>query len=275
MSNLVIRSLTGLVFVTLLIGSVYVHPYAFPAVISLFAIAGIIEYYKLFKDHKQISINWESNFVFALLAYGIGILILLQKIPVSFVVVYLPLLFLQALIELYAKKEHPLINLSVAIFGTIYVLLPFLLMIIVQQFDPFTDKNYLPLIVGMFLLIWTNDTFAYLSGRLFGKTKLFERISPKKTWEGTVGGIVFTFLVAYFISVGTSVNDTTFWLISAAIIAPTAIFGDLLESLFKRSLGIKDSGNILPGHGGILDRFDAAFMATPFFLSWIIIYMYF
>ena len=124
----------------------------------------------------------------------------------------------------------------------------------------------------MFLLIWTNDTFAYLSGRFFGKTKLFERISPKKTWEGTIGGIIFTIIVGISISYWTIEYNMFFWVFAALLIAPCSIFGDLLESLFKRSLNIKDSGNILPGHGGILDRFDAAIFAIPFFYTLVIIY---
>lgn len=129
-----------------------------------------------------------------------------------------------------------------------------------------------PLAIGMFLLIWTNDTFAYLTGRFIGKTKLFERISPKKTWEGTIGGVVFTIGVGYLIGLWSSDYTSTFWMVSAVLIAPCAIFGDLLESLFKRSLNIKDSGNILPGHGGILDRFDATLFAVPFFYSWVMFY---
>jgi phosphatidate cytidylyltransferase len=175
------------------------------------------------------------------------------------------------LAELWTKKEHPLINISVLVFGIIYVVGPFYLTIDMNL----RDDSYMPSVVAMFLLIWTNDTFAYLSGRLFGKTKLFERISPKKTWEGTIGGIVMTILLGFIIGTYINQGETMFWIISAIIIAPCAIFGDLLESLFKRSLGIKDSGTILPGHGGILDRFDAALFSIPFFYCWTMIYHYF
>jgi phosphatidate cytidylyltransferase len=125
-----------------------------------------------------------------------------------------------------------------------------------------------------FLLIWTNDSFAYFSGRAFGKHKLFERISPKKTWEGTFGGILFTLLLGFIIGSYINKGEVLFWMISALIIAPGAILGDLLESLFKRSLAVKDSGKILPGHGGVLDRFDAALFTIPFFYCWSIIYLY-
>jgi phosphatidate cytidylyltransferase len=123
------------------------------------------------------------------------------------------------------------------------------------------------------LLIVCNDIFAYLVGYFFGSHQLIA-LSPKKTWEGTIGGLFFTVLLGFIIGAYINQGEILFWVISAIIIAPCAIFGDLLESLFKRSLGIKDSGTILPGHGGVLDRFDAALFAIPFFYCWSIIYLY-
>ncbi len=117
-----------------------------------------------------------------------------------------------------------------------------------------------------------NDTFAYLSGRIAGKTKLIERISPNKTWEGTIGGIIFTILAGIAVGYLFDSEHILFWIVSAIIIAPCAILGDLIESLFKRNLDVKDTGNIMPGHGGILDRFDATFLVVPFFLAWAFIY---
>jgi phosphatidate cytidylyltransferase len=119
--------------------------------------------------------------------------------------------------------------------------------------------------MGVFILIWTSDTGAYLAGRSFGKTKLFERVSPKKTWEGSVGGLLLSLLVAYVISqfdLFDTVNVLD-WFIIACIIVVFGTFGDLFESLLKRNLHIKDSGNMLPGHGGVLDRFDALFISIP------------
>lgn len=162
------------------------------------------------------------------------------------------------------KEANPILNIALLVFGIIYVVIPFYLAVDLNL----RNTSYMPRVVGMFLLIWTNDTFAYLTGRLIGKTKLFERISPNKTWEGTIGGVLFTLLFAYIIGKYINEGETFFWMISAVIIIPGAIFGDLLESLFKRSLNLKDTGNILPGHGGILDRFDAALFTIPFFYCW-------
>ena len=141
-------------------------------------------------------------------------------------------------------------------------------------FNKSIERDF-PLLAGMFILIWMNDTFAYLSGRFFGKTKLIERISPNKTWEGTIGGVLFTIAAGVAIGLLFDKEQVLFWVISAAIIAPAAGVGDLLESLFKRNMNVKDSGNILPGHGGILDRFDATLFASPFFIAWTLFYMYF
>jgi len=207
-------------------------------------------------------------FIFSLLV-GLS----LQWLPEISILFIFPLFFTLILVELWRKTDHPIVNMSVMVFGIIYVVIPFFLTIDLNLRE--NDENFMPLIVGMYLLIWTNDTFAYFSGRLFGRTKLFERISPKKTWEGTIGGILFTLILGYIIGAFINQGEEMFWLISAMIIAPCAIFGDLLESLFKRSLNIKDSGKILPGHGGILDRFDAALFAIPFFYCWAMIYDYF
>ena len=127
-------------------------------------------------------------------------------------------------------------------------------------------------VIGMFVVLWMNDTMAYVCGRLFGRTKLFERISPKKTWEGTIGGILFALAGGFVWATFLSDLPLAFWLIASPLIALGAIFGDLFESQLKRQLGVKDSGNILPGHGGILDRFDAAFMAIPIFYALWMIY---
>jgi phosphatidate cytidylyltransferase len=131
--------------------------------------------------------------------------------------------------------------------------------------------DYRPLLT-IFILIWVSDTMAYVCGRLFGKHKLWERISPKKTWEGFIGGFIFTVATGGMIANWILYNKYNYheeikWICVAAVISVTGMLGDLVESLFKRSINVKDSGNILPGHGGILDRFDALLLATPFALT--------
>ena len=115
----------------------------------------------------------------------------------------------------------------------------------------------------MFIIIWTNDTFAYLSGLVFGKHKLFVRISPKKTWEGFIGGVLFALVAGYFLHLLIDNISLVEWLILTLLIAVSSVFGDFIESLLKRSASLKDSGKIMPGHGGILDRIDSTLFVAP------------
>ena len=127
----------------------------------------------------------------------------------------------------------------------------------------------------MFIMIWCNDTFAYLVGKSFGKHKLLERVSPKKTIEGFIGGIVFTIIASIIISQFYTFFNVTLWIISALIISIFGTLGDLVESKFKREAGVKDSGNIMPGHGGILDRLDSVIFVIPFLYIFYLIYFYY
>ena len=268
MSNLVTRAITGFFFGLLIVGSILLGPVLQSIVFGLFLVLGLNEFSSLFKDtaYKQsrVATVFVGIFIYVVFVlspvYNISIELLLAIIFVIF--------FLVFLVEIWRKQAQPLLAISVFVFGIFYLVVPFVLMhrIVIQNTFTFSP------LLGMFLLIWANDTFAYLFGRKIGKTPLFERISPKKTWEGTIGGILMTIVISLTIAFFTSTSDFMYWIIAGMLIAPCAIFGDLLESLFKRSLNIKDSGNILPGHGGILDRFDAVLFTVPFFYLWNMIY---
>lgn len=269
MSNLVVRSLTGGVFVAILLGSIFWNEIAATGVLSVFFLLGINEFNSLFKGHEQISLNSSVNMLFGVSIFTLLILALFNVIPSVFLLAIIPFMFIMNATELWRKEKNPIQNMAVSTFGLIYLIIPFFLMIYLNYTDQLRhgEETFFPLLAGFFLLVWTNDTFAYLTGMMIGKHKLFERISPKKTWEGTIGGAIFTILVGYIISLCTVQDDTILWVIAGVVIAPFATIGDLLESQIKRSLGIKDSGNILPGHGGILDRFDAALFAIPIFAT--------
>ena len=175
-------------------------------------------------------------------------------------------------IELFRNKPNPFNNIGFTVLGIIYIIVPFLLLSITSFDITSSDISYAPnKLLGFFLLIWANDTFAYLVGIAIGRTKLFERISPKKTWEGTIGGIICTQGIAYIISIYFTELTMIQWMIIALIISVFGTLGDLVESMFKRSLGVKDSGNILPGHGGILDRFDAVLLCSPFVVVYLML----
>ena len=273
MNNLLQRTITGTLFAFVVLGSILWDAYAQAIVFSVFMVLGLLEFYNLFNKHKVVRVSTEIGIFIGIFIFALLVGFSLEWLPIISILFIFPLFFTLILEELWRKSEHPLVNISVLVFGIIYIVLPFWLTIDLNLRED-KENHYMPLVFGMYLLIWSNDTFAYLTGRKFGKTKLFERISPKKTWEGTVGGILVTLIIGYIFGAFVNRGDELFWVISAAIIAPCAIFGDLLESLFKRSLNIKDSGTILPGHGGILDRFDAALFAIPFFYCWAMIYEY-
>jgi phosphatidate cytidylyltransferase len=275
---MIVRALTGIVFVGVIIGSLLWTPHAVTAVFMGFMILGICEFYGLFKKHDKIEVSSGLGMTLALAISALAILSFYGVIQSSlFLISLLPILFIGLVSEIWRKKKEPILNSAVLTLGLIYVVLPFLLLIgMHHSMESMRTSGLLwsesfPIMLGMFLLIWTNDTFAYLTGKAFGKTKLIERVSPNKTWEGTIGGILVTILVGA--TIGYFTETFLFWILGAVIIAPCAIIGDLFESVLKRNLGIKDSGSILPGHGGILDRFDATLMAVPFFSLWILINM--
>lgn len=281
MNNLVVRAITGALFVAVILGSILLDDLYATVVFGTFMVLGLVEFNKLFSSHRTIEIDWRLGTFIGLIIYVIAVLSLYRKVPIAAFTLIVPVILIMMLTELWRSKKNPILNSTIQIAGIFYIVLPFFLIAQMNfhdhNFNDFrpADGFFMPKVGGMFMLIWTNDTFAYLTGRFIGKTKLFERISPKKTWEGTLGGVVMTIFVGFLIGTYLDTNETlNFWIGAALIIAPCAILGDLYESLFKRSLKIKDSGSILPGHGGILDRFDAVFFSVPFFMAWASIYPY-
>lgn len=168
--------------------------------------------------------------------------------------------------ELYRKKKHPFVNISMTLLGLFYASMPFTLLV----FEVFADGVYRPsLPMGLFLILWANDTGAFAAGKTMGKHKLFERISPNKTWEGFLGGLFLACVFGYISSYLFVDISTLDWIVISFIVVIAGTLGDLVESLFKRSIKIKDSGSVIPGHGGFLDRFDGLLISLPI----VVIYM--
>jgi phosphatidate cytidylyltransferase len=167
----------------------------------------------------------------------------------------------------YIRRDlQPFVNIAFTFLGIIYVAVPFALL----NMAVFIQHTYsYQIIVGSLFLIWASDTGAYFAGRKFGKNKLFFRISPKKTWEGSIGGTLLALLFAYVLSLYFQDLLLWQWLCIAVIIVITGTYGDLVESLFKRSIRIKDSGSAIPGHGGFLDRFDSLLLSSPFIVAFV------
>jgi phosphatidate cytidylyltransferase len=178
--------------------------------------------------------------------------------------------------ELFRKNENPLQNISVSVLSLVYISLPLVISVLLVKGNLFyyqIGSGFNPgVLLGILILIWIFDSMAYCMGTLFGKKgkhKLFERISPKKSWEGTIGGAIFAIIAGYFICLLFPVLSRLDWLVISAIIIVFGTLGDLIESMFKRSSHIKDSGHLLPGHGGLLDRLDSFIFTVP----WVFFYL--
>ena len=192
----------------------------------------------------------------------------LNALYLSLVVV---LFFIIPIRELYRDSKCPIANISLTIFGILYVSLTFG-MLNLLFYHGYKGEETFHFILAFFIVIWASDTFAYLTGVSIGKHKLFKRISPKKSWEGLFGGLVAAVAVGYIFSTLYSDLSAISWMAYAFVISIAGVYGDLIQSMFKRSLSLKDSGKILPGHGGILDRFDGIFVAAPVAIAYIMLF---
>lgn len=267
------RTITGFLFILTIIAGIYFNQYISMALFILIVILGIEEFYGLVKKSKTIKpLKFWGNLTGFIL---ITTLCLASLNMVGLKLVFIPviMIFSTFLIELYRKKENPFINIAFTLLGICYVVIPFAMLFHLGFYvdNHFSSTYSFQIILGFFIMLWTNDTGAYLAGKFLGKHKLFERISPKKTWEGSFGGAALTILAAYVLSIYFTNLDLTNWIVIAILVAIFGGLGDLVESMLKRSLNIKDSGNILPGHGGILDRFDGLLISVPFIYSYLYI----
>ncbi|MCZ4693145.1 phosphatidate cytidylyltransferase [Ancylomarina euxinus] len=260
MGEFIKRALTAVLFGIILIAGINLHPVGFIATFLGIALLANYEFYGLIKKANASPQISTGLLAVVLLFAAVTSHIYYGKAIFSHLL--LLLVFLSFIIELYRKKDNPFANIAYTLLGIIYVALPFALLIYlvfqngVEQFRP-------DIVMGIFIMIWVNDTLAYLVGVNFGKHRLFERISPKKSWEGSIGGGIATLLAALGCSYFSQELSLVLWLSVGLIVAVAGGLGDLVESLFKRSIKVKDSGSILPGHGGILDRFDAILIVAP------------
>lgn len=264
MSNFNERLLTGVLFVVVLLSSIYQSELASSILFFVIILLCQREFYTFFKagDVKPQSLVGVIGGLGFFLASVVA-----SQTHLTFNTLFLivPLIFIVFIFELFRNRKDPIANIGYTILGIIYIAVPFTLLHQISYYTDFQfgDTYNYEVLIGYFFILWANDTGAYLVGRKFGRRKLFERISPKKTWEGSLGGVFFGLLLGYVNSQLFEGLDTITWMILAVIVVVFGSLGDLVESLFKRSLGIKNSGKILPGHGGVLDRFDGIFISAP------------
>lgn len=262
LKNLLVRTASGLVLAVVMFTAVLWSRWSLAALLALLTVGGLLEFYALARkcgSTPQTVIGTVGGL--ALLAVPVlvtedyiglfGLLTLFLLVPTTFVC------------ALWSRSAHPIADLGATMLGVIYVALPFACAAIFGHLD-----NKWPLI-GFILIVWANDVFAYLVGLAIGRHPLFPRLSPKKSWEGFIGGVagaVAVGLVAGHLAGGAYL----FWGGLALIAAVTGVAGDLVESMFKREAGVKDSGALIPGHGGVLDRFDAMLLSIPFVCAYLL-----
>jgi len=270
LSNFLRRTLTAVWIVVFILGGFWLHPVTFFLTGLVLLTGAQYEYYLIVRSNGT-PVQMVNGIITGAALYIISSLVAAGHIDARFLMLIFIPAFLIMTNELYRKQERPFDSLAHTFFGVVYIAFPFSLFPFaafsqtgMDTLIPHGDIVFSPgIIVGFLLLLWANDTAAYLTGVTIGRHRLMERISPKKSWEGFFGGLIITVLAAWLLSGWFGVVNTAGWIVIALIITVTGTFGDLIESMFKRSMGVKDSGTILPGHGGFLDRFDSAIVSFP------------
>jgi len=267
LKDIYIRTLTGIFFLVAVLGSVLLSPFAFFGLFFIFAFIGLNEFFLLSDSNNGRKKN-VAFYILGMFIYSLIGLIGLNLIDIRYAYLLLLVFPVTIIHELFRKTDASWNRIGTYFSGFFYVAFPFGLLNALFLM-PDREGYWTGILIGLFVIVWSNDIFAYLTGSLLGRHKLFERVSPKKSWEGSIGGLVFALLAAWILSMFFTEINLTDWMILAVIIAITGSLGDLSESLLKRKAGVKDSGNIFPGHGGVLDRFDATLFAVPFVFVYI------
>ena len=280
LKNLITRTITGILFVAVMVTGICMRGDAMVLLFALITGLTIWEYTGLVNEVKDVTVNRFISTAAAVYLFLAMAGFCADVVPSAAFIPYLLTIVYLFVSELYTGNKNAIHDWAYTMLGQMYVALPFsCINVLGFQHDPANGQivyNWL-LPMSIFIFLWLNDTGAYCSGSLFGKHKLFPRISPAKTWEGSIGGGLFVLLAAGMIGYATTANESLLspfagesqaaviikWLGLGLTVVFFGTWGDLVESLFKRTLGIKDSGNILPGHGGMLDRFDSSLMAIP------------
>ena len=274
------RAISGAIYIILLLASILYSTESFFMLFGVFLIFAVYEFCNLIQINKIVPLLFSSlfyiiitlvscyksqteNWLFIVFKKHYDIILNINQLNLVLLVITL-VVSIKCIIFLFYDTNQKISNSSKYLYLLGYIILPFIFITKIS----FGVKSYNPkIIIGLFILIWTNDTFAYIVGKSIGKRKLFERISPKKTVEGFLGGIIFSVVASFFISkyfIEGKQLAQYIWIVIAIIVGFFGTIGDLIESKFKRIAGVKDSGKIMPGHGGILDRLDSVIFVAPF-----------
>ena len=275
MKNLVIRGISGIGLIVVVFGAILWSQWSLGVLLLLMLVGGVVELYNLI-EKQNLQPQRALGLIACVVLFGLNFALVSDDIQVlyggakymipwmAFLLLLIPLMFI---CELYRKQANPAANIATSILPLFYVALPLSLLLYMpiigrEEWNPWVLIAYIS-------IVWANDVFAYLFGIAFGRHRLFERLSPKKSWEGFFGGVAGAVVAA--LVVARLLGDAPMaWCGLAVVTVVTAVLGDLAESMFKRAAEVKDSGNLIPGHGGVLDRFDALLLSAPFVFVYMI-----
>jgi len=257
------RTLWGFLFVTVLLGAILLGSFTFAVLFLTISVLALLEFYTLCQVagfSPQVYPGLITGAVIFILSYFVAN----QSITYAAFYFLLPLIYAIPVYELFRKKENTMANIALTGFGITFVSIPFAMLnfLAFPEFEGYKVYDH-GLLISLFVLVWAGDSGAYIIGVRYGRHRLFERISPKKSWEGLFGGIITAMIVAWILNFIFPQYNIILMLVMAIVVVIVGTLGDLVESMIKRSIGVKDSGRFMPGHGGLLDRFDSILLATP------------
>lgn len=275
MKNLVVRTISGLGLTVVVLGGILWSQWSLGAVLLLLLVGGVVELYSLI-EKQGLAPQRALGMIAAVMLFALNFALVSDDIQIlydgskyfvpclAFFALLIPLMFI---CELYRKQTNPAANIATTILPLFYVALPLSLMLYMPIIGRESWNAWV--LIAYIAIVWSNDVFAYLVGIAIGRHRLFERLSPKKSWEGFFGGVAGA-VVAGLVAAHLLGDKPLAWVGLALVTVVTAVFGDLAESMFKRAAEVKDSGTLIPGHGGVLDRFDAMLLSAPFVFVYMI-----
>jgi phosphatidate cytidylyltransferase len=270
LKNITQRAISGIIYLAIIIGSLMMGKFAFGMVFLLITLIALYEFYGL-----TLASGASPFVVPALLSsaaiFVLSFLVASEMANPAILVLILPLIIFMLMVVLYSRKPDVIANTAISFLGILYVTVPLSTMNFLAFPESTASVYTYRIVLGILTLVWINDTGAYLVGITIGRHRLFERISPKKSIEGAIGGAVLTVLGAWWLNRIMCMLSRTDWVVLALIVSVFGVFGDLTESLIKRSVGQKDSGTIIPGHGGVLDRIDSVLFVMPLSLVYLLL----
>jgi phosphatidate cytidylyltransferase len=265
--NLFVRSLSAFAYVVILLGTLLAGPWWFFAFLLFVSTGSVFELTAMMKV-KGIQMPVFFLYLINVLTVSLSFLSAKGILDYPWLALFIPFFFLLFLAELFKTNPKPFAGLPSALMVVVYASLPFAF---AAQLVFVNHHYHFEYLLGSIFMIWANDTFAYFAGSILGKHKIMERVSPKKTYEGLAGGILGVSVLAWFMSDFLWWGTKTDWMVIGLLVSLMGTLGDFVESLFKRDAGVKDSGKIMPGHGGFLDRLDSFIFVLPFIFTYLFI----